>query len=414
MKLTRCRKRKAQSNKNAGFSLVEVLIAMAVLAVISLPILSAFSNAARINSKARREENANTVAQDVAEQFKSLSIDELTQMYSGNWNESEGVYQFAVTNPTGSSDYEGLNGEKFKVKVTLDPGAYTDGSSENKNANNANNINSYAPQYSNLNAADNIVIMKEVYQSDAEALAAFKTQYGVSPSASQLTKSLELDVDITQNGTTANFIESVTGKLVYTFNGTYKINREFTKSKSVTASWESGIYTLTKAQGLENIFLLYTPYDKNGVTVVPGLANAYLASDSIKINYNYPTGASVKCADCNVYLVQQDATSAVDASYKMYLNKENISVHINDTDGSAPKDLITQGTLNLGTGIESGPVCIYSNIYGWNSLKKSSESRGNGVTSNGAVSNINSLYTMTVTVSYDSDTFATVSTTKEN
>ena len=66
-------KRKGKLN-NAGFSLVEVLVAMAVLAILSIPVLGSFSNAARINHKARKEENANTVASDIVEQFKSVSM----------------------------------------------------------------------------------------------------------------------------------------------------------------------------------------------------------------------------------------------------------------------------------------------------------------------------------------------------
>ena len=61
-------KRKGKLN-NAGFSLVEVLVAMAVLAILSIPVLGSFSNAARINHKARKEENANTVASDIVEQI---------------------------------------------------------------------------------------------------------------------------------------------------------------------------------------------------------------------------------------------------------------------------------------------------------------------------------------------------------
>ena len=73
MKKSGADKRKGKLN-NAGFSLVEVLVAMAVLAILSIPVLGSFSNAARINHKARKEENANTVASDIVEQFKSVSM----------------------------------------------------------------------------------------------------------------------------------------------------------------------------------------------------------------------------------------------------------------------------------------------------------------------------------------------------
>ena len=57
--------RKNRKLNNSGFSLVEVLVAIVILAIISLPVLSTFSNAARINNKARRTENANTAMDNI-------------------------------------------------------------------------------------------------------------------------------------------------------------------------------------------------------------------------------------------------------------------------------------------------------------------------------------------------------------
>ena len=62
---------------NSGFSLVEVLIAIVILAIISLPVLSTFSNAAKINAKARRTENANTAINNIVEEARITSIDNL-------------------------------------------------------------------------------------------------------------------------------------------------------------------------------------------------------------------------------------------------------------------------------------------------------------------------------------------------
>lgn len=62
--------RKNRKLNNSGFSLVEVLVAIVILAIISLPVLSTFSNAARINNKARRTENANTAINNIIEEAK--------------------------------------------------------------------------------------------------------------------------------------------------------------------------------------------------------------------------------------------------------------------------------------------------------------------------------------------------------
>ena len=48
-------KRHSRYNKqqnNKGFSLVEVLVAMAILSILALPLLETFSNSARVNSRA--------------------------------------------------------------------------------------------------------------------------------------------------------------------------------------------------------------------------------------------------------------------------------------------------------------------------------------------------------------------------
>ena len=68
--------KKRQLN-NSGFSLVEVLVAIVILAIISLPVLSTFSNAARINSKARRTENANTAINNIVEEAKITPLKDL-------------------------------------------------------------------------------------------------------------------------------------------------------------------------------------------------------------------------------------------------------------------------------------------------------------------------------------------------
>ena len=92
---------------NEGFSLVEVLISIAILAIVTLPILSIFTNAAKTNSKARRTENANTAANNIIEEIKNVSvsnleIEDLNYSYQKESNQSfedeQGVLKFLVSN----------------------------------------------------------------------------------------------------------------------------------------------------------------------------------------------------------------------------------------------------------------------------------------------------------------------------
>lgn len=58
---------KSLNTDNKGFSLVEVLVSMALLAIIIIPILNNFLAAAKVNQKARNTQDVTTLAQNVLE-----------------------------------------------------------------------------------------------------------------------------------------------------------------------------------------------------------------------------------------------------------------------------------------------------------------------------------------------------------
>lgn len=78
-----------QLNKNAGFSLVELLIAVVILAIIVVPTLRLFVSSARINGKAKQSQRATTVAQDIMEGLKAYNIKELQEQFN---NPMDGFY----------------------------------------------------------------------------------------------------------------------------------------------------------------------------------------------------------------------------------------------------------------------------------------------------------------------------------
>lgn len=90
MKWEKGKKQEAwQLNKNAGFSLVEMLIAVVILAIIVVPTLRLFVSSARINGKAKQSQRATTVAQDIMEGLKAYNIEELREQFN---NPMEGFY----------------------------------------------------------------------------------------------------------------------------------------------------------------------------------------------------------------------------------------------------------------------------------------------------------------------------------
>ena len=69
--------REDNRKKNSGFTLVEVLIAVAILSVVSIPILQSFVSVAQVNAKSRRRLAATTIAEGLMESCKGMSLKEV-------------------------------------------------------------------------------------------------------------------------------------------------------------------------------------------------------------------------------------------------------------------------------------------------------------------------------------------------
>lgn len=176
---------KKRKLNNRGFSLVEVLVAIVILAIISLPVLSTFSNAARINARARRTENANTAINNIIEEAKTMSLENLVnrqgQYYYAPTTDNN---TYVVSDERGVSYYTGVNGEKYYIKATFDPGPYTD--SDSTTDNKKNNINSAGLSvYADISSGNNFVFRDD--NGDSQALSWFKS-YKTDAARDKITK----------------------------------------------------------------------------------------------------------------------------------------------------------------------------------------------------------------------------------
>ncbi len=86
---------KSKKLNNQGLSLVEVLVAVAILALVTGPILKGFVSAISYNAKAKEKQRVTTAAQSIMEGFKAYDIEELCWQFNG-------VHPFMVVAGTGS------------------------------------------------------------------------------------------------------------------------------------------------------------------------------------------------------------------------------------------------------------------------------------------------------------------------
>ena len=78
------RKNHFQRKQNKGFTLVEVLIAITILAIIVTPLLHAFVTSSRTNAKAKQLMKATTLAQNVMEETKANSLEEIARQFNSS------------------------------------------------------------------------------------------------------------------------------------------------------------------------------------------------------------------------------------------------------------------------------------------------------------------------------------------
>ena len=135
MKKNRIQKLNKLNNK--GVTLVEIIVAMAILAVVVVPFVHSFVTAARTNSKARDTLYATTIAEDIMELFEDVNvekesaniktiIDEKTALGvvdAGNVSvDANGVYTIEMGAATlGKYVGESFVGDNYSAKIVLDP-----------------------------------------------------------------------------------------------------------------------------------------------------------------------------------------------------------------------------------------------------------------------------------------------------
>ncbi|MBQ6133694.1 MAG: prepilin-type N-terminal cleavage/methylation domain-containing protein [Lachnospiraceae bacterium] len=164
-KLFSRRKRVQASRDNRGFTLLELIIAMAIFAVITIPIMNMFSKSAELNGKARKVQNTNDAASSIAETIKAADLFDAFNLKGEKDSvapeSTKLIALFGADGVIGSPTMESgklsfqlsgvpSGGRKYDAAITLDPAASPYFEARNKESvTTGQNVTQYYPESKN-------------------------------------------------------------------------------------------------------------------------------------------------------------------------------------------------------------------------------------------------------------------------
>lgn len=332
-----------------GFTLVELLIAVCILAIIIVPLLNSFLSSYRMNARSRQTLRATTLAQNEMEIFEKESIKDLTELDEFVYDESANPTGYnLISSSTTDGSYvfkrEGITNDEsgramFDVYIELDPERNsTSGRYYNQNTSAVINMNTISTMDSGI-YVQTVQSVSNPIDMDTEAYQWFKDNQLASSSwpfeffATDVKR--EIVVDISQY--------DITGKT-------------FTVAKVIYN------YTLNNASVMPSEYFSYTPVeqvffdntnqiDNEGNPVE--LKNLYLfyaprlnASQNDRIVIKNEKGLPV-----NVYVVRQDilrsgAVSTDDIAEVPLSYQAELEIHDKLTDGHSGAAYYTNLNIN--------------------------------------------------------------------
>jgi prepilin-type N-terminal cleavage/methylation domain-containing protein len=343
--------------QNMGFSLVEVLVTLALISVLSIPLIQTFLNSARVNGKAKSMQNATDIAQSISEYFGAMPLNALETAYKGKYtklpdksiiftNIGDGINK----DSDGVDYYKGSDTEKFYVSVIVDPTGY---SKADKTG-----MNDYIrPGINNLNENSSITCRSKLEQYDTNIVNTFKEKGVNVDDKSKIVKKSVFTIYENESTVYADKVE-----YKYNLDITYTYNKKNIEYKNI----ELGIGTVDRAGiAAPNLYIIYTP-------VLGMYGNENVAKDEITVKYRPDSEKADWEKPVNVYLVEQTANfeSKEDTKdTKVSLNKDKIKIECYNNSGECDK---------LG---------FYTNVAGWTGENSSLTEGG---------SSINKLYNVSV------------------
>ena len=233
---------------NKGISLIEILATIAIITIIAAPLVNSFINSMDINKEARLIQNGTAVAQDMAEVFKTLSLESLEKDYTDKgvqvtFDDSTGKYTFKDIKVSGA------NGEKFLATVELDPAVYDTVQTEKIQINGVE-----LPVFSGLYGSDTVMLYRQYAGFDEQLkdlFAAKLTEQQVKDNRSKFSKSTNINIKCDYDSNTGNYSYSFNIEMTYVYDND--------NTNSVTVS--KSIKKIFKGEQIHSIYMIAPIFD---------------------------------------------------------------------------------------------------------------------------------------------------------
>lgn len=236
---------------NRGATLIEILVAMAILAICALPLFKSLILSAQTNVKAREHLSATTAAESVIEEMKADGMEKFLQENQGNEDitdvekitEAGAVTGYRFTYP----DYE-VDGKGYEVKVEVRPYRNTDEGAEDYNSKEISDLYRMDLRTDGIYVQDEKTMANDFVKLVSE---------GTFEASQRDTVLSGLDIEYSYMVGGGSDVQTLDQSVIYSYNDT------------LVGEHETILYDGSHADGkLKNLYICFIPNKSNTITIV--------------------------------------------------------------------------------------------------------------------------------------------------
>lgn len=309
-----------------GFTLVELILTIAILAIVTIPILNYFTDAAKHNARSRQKQNASVLAQDILEELKntSYSLDDPDVICSAQpeWTVAAGPDADGVYTLTQNKD---MDKNSFKVSAQIKPLKRVEPAPTSSAA-----PRDYEKYVIGTMDSSKDLMASEHGQTLMAAGHAFANKHSAAyAAASPAPSETQMPVDDIKKNLNCTIIVSAKQDPAKTENDIISVKYRYTYNDRGTGVYPAGIDASTvyedvvesasiNVRKLENIYLFYQPVSEN---------------DTIVMETNDGNAIQNEAGDLNMFVIAQNSVPsstsdiAIPAGYTKRPSGYNLTIN---------------------------------------------------------------------------------------